>query len=343
MRSNLDLMGCILSPLERIEKIYLVDTLSACCGELHKCSHITVKPNNMELVYYIVDVFTDKPFGGNQLAVVPHAEGIDEPMLQQIAREFNFSETSFVFPPENAENDCRLRIFTPAIEVPTAGHPTIGTAYILLSEGILSPRQPGKAIFEEKVGKIGISYVFSDGSIHDIGMTQPLPVFGPSHDNLETIASVLSLPVDAIDKRYPIQSVSCGNNFLFVPVKRLSDLTVIKLRADLLEKHKEEMDSTELYVFSTQTLYPDSTTHGRMFAPLFGIAEDPVTGSASGPLGCYLVRHGISDGRAIICEQGFEIGRPGIVNVHIETARGAITSVFVSGNAVKISQGVFYL
>jgi trans-2,3-dihydro-3-hydroxyanthranilate isomerase len=138
----------------------------------------------MELVYYTTDVFTDKPFGGNQLAVFPHAGDIDESILQSIAREFNFSETSFVFPPENPKNDCRLRIFTPAREVPTAGHPTIGTAFIVLSEGILSPRIQGRAVFEERVGEILISYSQSHGEYHDIGMTQPLPVFGPVHDNL---------------------------------------------------------------------------------------------------------------------------------------------------------------
>ena len=297
----------------------------------------------MELVYYITDVFTEKPFGGNQLAVFPHARGIDESLLQQIAREFNFSETSFVFPPDHPENDCKLRIFTPAIEVPTAGHPTIGTAFILLSEGILSPHHQGSAVFEEKVGEIQISYSQRNGVYRDIGMTQPLPVFGRIHNNLDTIASILSLQVSDMDDRYPVQSVSCGNNFLFVPLKRMDDMAGIKLRTDILEKHRGELDSTELYVFSTQTLHPGSTTHGRMFAPLFGIAEDPVTGSASGPLGCYLVHHGMSDGKAIICEQGFEMGRPGIVHVNIENAGGKIKSVHVSGNAVKISRGVFFV
>ncbi|MBN1414673.1 MAG: PhzF family phenazine biosynthesis protein [Bacteroidales bacterium] len=297
----------------------------------------------MELVYYITDVFTDKPFGGNQLAVFPRAQGIAEPMLQQIARELNFSETSFVYPPENPDNDCRLRIFTPAVEVPTAGHPTIGTAFILLSEGILLLRQQGKAVFEEKVGDITITFDHLEGTYRNIGMTQPLPVFGPVHTNLNTIASILSLPVEEIDERYPVQSVSCGNNFLFIPLKSHAGMADIKVRVDLLENHKSELDSTELYVFTTETLYPGSTTHGRMFAPRFGIPEDPVTGSASGPLGCYLVKHGLSDGHGIICEQGFEMGRPGIVYVGIENVAGKIETVKVSGNAVKISKGIFYV
>ena len=163
---------------------------------------------SMELVYYIVDVFTDKPFGGNQLAVFPEAQGIDESLLQPIAGEFNFSETSFVFPPDHPGNDCKLRIFTPAHEIPTAGHPTIGTAYILFSEGILKPALKGSAVFEEKVGEIKISYTQHNGVCHDIGMTQPLPVFGPVHNNLPVIADILSLQVGDIDERYPVQSIS---------------------------------------------------------------------------------------------------------------------------------------
>jgi trans-2,3-dihydro-3-hydroxyanthranilate isomerase len=297
----------------------------------------------MEYKYYIADVFTNDAFGGNQLAVFPHAAGIPESMLQQIAREFNFSETSFVYPPGNPKNDCKLRIFTPKVEVPTAGHPTIGTAFVLLSEGILVPKKPGRAVFEEKVGEILISCLFTAGRYHDIAMTQPLPVFGPIHKNLHTIASILSLTVNDFDARCPIQSVSCGNNFLFVPVKNISSLDAIKVRTDILEKHSDELDSTEIYVFSMQTLSRDSTTHGRMFAPMFGIVEDPATGSASGPLGCYLVHHGISDGRNIVCEQGFEMGRPSIIHVKIDKSKDRISQVKVSGNAVIVAKGTFFL
>jgi trans-2,3-dihydro-3-hydroxyanthranilate isomerase len=297
----------------------------------------------MELVYFTADVFTDTPFGGNQLAVFPHAEGIGEPLMQQIAREFNFSETSFVLPPENPNNDCRLRIFTPAREVPTAGHPTVGTAFILLSEGFLSPRRPGSAVFEERVGEILISYTMAEGAYRDIGMTQPLPVFGPVYDDPTLLTSILSLQADDIDRRYPVQSVSCGNNFLFIPLKTKACMSRIKLRTDMLEKFRGKLDSTELFVFTTDTLYPDSTTHGRMFAPFYGITEDPATGSGSGPLGCYLVRQGISDGRNIICEQGFEMGRPSMIHVTIETSGGTISGVKVSGNAVKVSKGVLFV
>jgi trans-2,3-dihydro-3-hydroxyanthranilate isomerase len=154
---------------------------------------------------------------------------------------------------------------------------------------------------------------------------------------------ILSLQADDIDPEFPIQSVSCGNNFLFVPLKNKRCMASVKLRMDKLEMNREILDSTELYVFTTDTVYPHSTTHGRMFAPFYGIAEDPATGSASGPLGCYLVHYGITDGRDIICEQGFEMGRPSMIHVSIDTEGGKISCVRVSGNAVKMSKGIFFV
>ena len=141
----------------------------------------------MELKYYIADVFTDNPFGGNQLAVFPHAEGIEEPLLQKIAREFNFSETSFVFPPENPKNDCRFGSLHRALRCPL---PVIRRSELPLycsAKGCLSPTQSGRAVFEEKVGEILISWSCKDGLYHDLGMTQPLPVFGPVHDDPATL------------------------------------------------------------------------------------------------------------------------------------------------------------
>ena len=132
-------------------------------------------------------------------------------------------------------------------------------------------------------------------------------------------------------------------NWLFFPLKDMASLANIKLRVNLLENHKGALDSTELYVFSAQALYPDSTTHGRMFAPLFGITEDPATGSASGSLGCYLVQNGISYGKAIVCEQDFKMDKPVILHVAIAITGGMMKTVNVSENIVKISKGLFYV
>jgi trans-2,3-dihydro-3-hydroxyanthranilate isomerase len=293
--------------------------------------------------YYITDVFTDKQFGGNQLAVIPDGKGLDGGLMQKIAREFNFSETTFVTPPNNPENDCKVRIFTPGNEVPTAGHPTIGTTFILLSEKLLSPKESGRIIMEQKVGDILVNFKKEGNAYNSITMFQPLPEFGPVHKNIKLIAEILSVDPGDIMQGYPIQSISCGNNFLFIPVNSIKTLEKIKVRTDLLEKHGKELDTTELYVFSTETIDKNATTHGRMFAPMFGIIEDPVTGSASGPLGCYLVKYGLSDGKNIICEQGYEMGRPGTVHVTIEHEQNRISAVKVGGVGVLVGKGQLFI
>lgn len=289
--------------------------------------------------FYILDVFTDQQFGGNQLAVIPDAEGIPENKLQAVAREFNFSETTFVYPPVNPKNDFKVRIFTPGNEMPTAGHPTIGTAYTMLNLERVKTKKRGLLIFEQKVGEIPVTYSESEDTFVSLTMSQPLPVFGPVLENNELIAKILSLKPERISDKSPVQSVSCGNNFLFIPLKSIEDIRQIKVRPDKLEEYSTELDSTELYVFSGETINPAHHIHGRMFAPMFGITEDPATGSASGPLGCYLVKHGLSDGSGIICEQGFEMGRPSIVNVQINSSADTITEVLVSGECVLIAKG----
>jgi trans-2,3-dihydro-3-hydroxyanthranilate isomerase len=292
-----------------------------------------------KIIYYITDVFTDRQFGGNQLAVIPDGSGLDTEMMQKIAREFNFSETTFITPPKNPQNDCNVRIFTPGNEVPTAGHATIGTTFVLLSEGLLSPKNPGKIILEQKVGDITVVFKKEGNSYHSITMYQPLPKFGPVDENRKLIAEILSVGTDEIMKEYPIQSISCGNNFLFIPVNSIKTLEKIKIRTDLLEKHEKDLDTTEFYIFSMETAGKNATTHGRMFAPLFGITEDPATGSASGPLGCYLVRYGLSDGKDVICEQGYEMGRPSTVHVTIEHEQNRITEVKVGGKTTLVGRG----
>ncbi len=308
-------------------------------GEIMK----TQKKSGMNIEYYTVDVFTDKPFGGNQLAVIPDARGISGSLMQKIAKEFNFSETTFVLPPDNPQNDCRFRIFTPGMEIPTAGHPTVGTVYVLLNHTGIYPKHEQYMMVEQKIGDIKVTFRKESGKHKQITMSQPLPVFGEINENYNRIAEILSLSHSDIVQNYPMQAVSCGNNFLFIPLRSLEAIKKIRVRTDLLDYYSDQHSTTELYVFTMETENPSSTTHGRMFAPLFDIPEDPATGSASGPLGCYLVKYGLSDGQKIICEQGFEIDRPGIINVQVEHAADKITKVLVGGNAVLISKGEMIL
>ena len=296
-----------------------------------------------QIKYFTVDVFTSQRFGGNQLAVVPDASEVPEDLLQKIAREFNFSETTFVYPPDNPSNDCKVRIFTPGLEVPMAGHPTIGTVYILLSQNLILPKNQGIFMIEEKVGDIRVDFIKDKAGYHSITMSQPMPQFGPVEKDYKLVAGILTIDPDEIDRRYPIQSVSCGNNFLFIPLKNLTVIHKASIRNELLKAARMQLDSTELFIFTAETVFQASDFHCRMFAPLFGVPEDPATGSAAGPFGCYLVRNGMSDGTQIIIEQGFEISRPSILKVHIEGKKEDITGVKVSGDVVLVSEGKLYI
>lgn len=289
--------------------------------------------------YFTVDVFTSERFGGNQLAVFPDAREIPESSLQKIAREFNFSETTFVYPPDNKENDCKVRIFTPGIEVPMAGHPTIGAVYVLLNMGFIKPKNNNYLILEEKVGDIRVDFMKGNTGFHSITMSQPLPKFGPIEKNLGLIAGLLSIRIEDINQNIPVQSVSCGNNFLFIPLLHLTVMHQISVKNDLLKSVKSQIDSTELFVFTPETIYPDSDFHCRMFAPLFGVTEDPATGSAAGPFGCYLVKNNISAKKEFVIEQGFEMMRPSFLKVKIEESNDQISGVKVRGDAVFVCEG----
>jgi trans-2,3-dihydro-3-hydroxyanthranilate isomerase len=157
------------------------------------------------------------------------------------------------------------------------------------------------------------------------------------------VSGILSLKSDEINQKYPIQSVSCGNNFLFVPLKNLTAVHKTSIRMELLKAAGMHLDSTELFVFTAETVYNTSDFHCRMFAPLFGVPEDPATGSAAGPFGCYLVQNDICEGSQIIIEQGLEMSRPSILKVHIEGKKDDITRVQVSGDVVLVSEGNLFI
>lgn len=266
--------------------------------------------------YTLVDVFTDKKFGGNQLAVFRDGRGIDERTMQAIAKELNLPETVFVLPAER-DGDQRVRIFTPARELPFAGHPTVGCAYVL-AEG-----KDADLRLEEKVGTLTVTVRagFSE-------MEQPLPTFESVADRT-TVAASVSLEIGDLDAALPIEIGSSGNRFMFIAVPGL----------DAVRRASPRGLTEAAYIFSTQTVEPGSTVHGRMYAPWQGIAEDPATGSAAGPLGAYLVRHGLSDGKAIVAEQGYEMGRPSLLHVRVGGTREKITSVHVGGRCAPAGGG----
>ncbi len=300
-----------------------------------------------KLRYFLVDVFTETVFGGNQLAVFPAGQEVPEHLMPRIAKELNLSETTYVLPPVNPQNDIKLRIFTPGKELPMAGHPTVGTAYVLLQQGILAAAGRSQLIFEEGVGDIIVDFEHDGNNPGLITMTQPLPEFGVTFTDTQILADLLSVAPEDIATSSPAQVVSCGVPYFYVPLKSLAAVSKAKLRLDVLENQLAHIGTDSIFLFSTETETPAATVHGRMFAPAFGIPEDPATGSAAGPLGCYLVNYGLVPRDAteikIVAEQGFEMGRPSILYVTISQEENKITTVKVGGKSVAVGEGYIYL
>ena len=296
--------------------------------------------------YYLVDVFTDNVFGGNQLAVFPKGEEVPEHLMQQIAKELNLSETTFVLPPVNPQNDIKLRIFTPDQELPMAGHPTIGTAFVLLQQELLTTAGRNPLVFEEGVGDIPVAFEQNGQQLGLITMTQPLPKFGEIVTDIQILADLLSINPENILPEPPAQVVSCGVPYLCVPLKNLAAVKKARLRNEVFENQLSHIGSQSVFLFSMETENPANTVHGRMFAPAFGIPEDPATGSACGPLGCYLVQHKLVPEQPvanIVCEQGYEMGRPSLLYLTIGQESNTITQVKVGGKSVLVGEGYFYL
>jgi trans-2,3-dihydro-3-hydroxyanthranilate isomerase len=236
-----------------------------------------------------------------------------------------------------------VRIFTPGAELPMAGHTTVGTAFVLTRERLIEKQGVETTVyFEEGIGRVPVSIRFDNGAPGLIRMTQPLPTFGPQVRDTSSIAAMLSLDPAAIDPQLPVEVVSCGVPFLFVPVVDLHAIKSIRLRTDIWERVAAEIKLSEIFVFTREVETEGSTVHSRMFAPAFGVPEDPATGAASGPLGCYLVTHGLVPAAAtahIVSEQGIEMGRPSFIRIEIDQEDGRITGVRVGGRCVFMGQG----
>jgi trans-2,3-dihydro-3-hydroxyanthranilate isomerase len=291
--------------------------------------------------YHLADVFTDRAFGGNPLAVFLDGRGLSDSLMQAIAKEFNLSETTFVLPPENPANDFRVRIFTPAEELPMAGHPTVGTTFVLTRAGLVRPSTGRTRItLEEGVGPIPVAIDWENGKPSFIEMQQPLPKFGPSFEDRAGIAEMLSLETEAVRADLPVQVVSCGVPFLFVPVKTLEAMRRIRFRHDVEERLK--LPEQNVFVFSTETEFAGSAVHSRMFSPSLGVQEDAATGGATGPLGCYLVRHNVIPSKnelRCVSEQGIEMGRPSFLHIRIKHSAGEIAAVHVGGTCCYMGTG----
>jgi trans-2,3-dihydro-3-hydroxyanthranilate isomerase len=293
------------------------------------------------LHYHRVDVFTDRAFGGNPLAVFTNGRGLDTETMQAIAKEFNLSETTFVLPPDDPKHDWRVRIFTPGSELPIAGHPTVGTSFVLAREHLI-PRDARETniVLEEGVGPVPVRVEFEGGEPSFAEMTQPLPAFGAQLEDRRSVAAMLSLEESDLEVDLPAQIVSCGVSFMYVPLRNLDAARRARPRVDLMERVAEEHGvPPEVIVFTREVEHDGSAVHSRMFAPSLGIPEDPATGAASGPLGCYLVKYGVFPDGNIVSEQGVEMGRPSFIHIKIESEGEHITAVRVGGRCHFAGEG----
>jgi trans-2,3-dihydro-3-hydroxyanthranilate isomerase len=295
-----------------------------------------------------VDVFTDRPFGGNPLAVFPEAEGLTTGEMQQLAREMNLSETTFVLPPQAEGADFRVRIFTPAKELPFAGHPVVGTHWVLTHLGRVDLHEPvTRVCFELGVGVLPADLHVAGGRVERVVMTQDRPAFLEVLADIDDLAQGLGLPPEAISGTgLPVQVVSTGVPQMMVPVRSLAEVQALDaagLNVAALNRASHAVGTDCVMVFTFETEMPGATVHTRMFAPALGVPEDPATGSANGALGAYLVHHRavpVDATTYMLSEQGAEIGRPSKLYIQVDSAGGQITAVRVGGQVVPVARGV---
>ncbi|MEK9139957.1 MAG: PhzF family phenazine biosynthesis protein [Nitrospirota bacterium] len=296
------------------------------------------------LKFYQADVFTSQPFGGNPVAVFPDADGLADNELQQIAREMNLSETVFVFPPTDPAAVARLRIFTPTQEIPFAGHPVLGTFYVLAQLGRIATQEQVTHVTQEcNIGLFSVELHVEQSRVARVVMSQPKPEFLDPIDDVYLVGGALGLPKHVIaDRKWPLQVVSTGLPVLIVPVRTLTAVRSISPDASAIINVCERFGANGIMVFTTVTVESFASVHARMFAPKIGILEDPATGSAGGALGAYLVQNGVVEvgpRTDILIEQGYEIDRPSRILVQVESDDDVIQGVKVGGHCVMVVEG----
>jgi trans-2,3-dihydro-3-hydroxyanthranilate isomerase len=298
--------------------------------------------------YIHLDVFTDRVLSGNQLAVFLDGRGLTSATMQEIAKEMNFSETTFVLPAERAGTDLRVRIFTPGEELPMAGHPTIGTVFALARSGVLAP--PIAAVtLGLNVGPTPVSLHWDDERLTFAWMTQLRPTFGePIADPAAVAAPLRVAPESITSTRLPVQMVSCGTPLLLVPLATRTAVDNASFDTNAYEAFRgvTGCDDLPVYLFSTEAGADNATAYSRMFAPGFGVPEDAATGGACGPLGCYLVKHRVVSPEragAMLNVQGVKMGRPSRMHISLTLQNGDFATVRVGGEAVIAGEGTLYL
>ncbi len=288
------------------------------------------------LKFYLLDVFAEEKYAGNQLAVVRNARALSSVLMQKIANEMHFSETTFILSDEERDGGYDVRIFTPANELPFAGHPTLGTAYVIKHH--IVNRTVKKVLLNLKVGQIPVTFEKDDAGEEVLWMRQISPNFGEMFD-AAGISEALCLDVKDLDRRFPVREVSTGIPFIIVPLKSLD---AVKRARVNWERHEKLMKPAEagILVFSSETYGKENDLNVRVFVDLYGIPEDPATGSGNGCLAGYLshYRYFGNDDVDVRVEQGCEIGRPSLLHLRAGKSENKI-QVHVGGKVVMVASG----
>jgi len=286
------------------------------------------------------DVFTDKKFAGNQLAVLLDARGLSTEEMQTITREFNLSETTFVLPAEDDANTARVRIFTVGYEMPFAGHPTVGTAIAIAR----LREQFGELRLELNAGLFPVDVKHEDGKFFAEFKNPNLPKETGAAPSAEAIEAALSLPKGSVDKgEHKPRKIGAGVNYIYARAP-LAVVQAARLNSAAFEELKLD-ETVGLYLYATEGEDWDSAYHARMFAPGAGVNEDPATGSAAAAFpGQIALSEKLADGEhRWVIEQGFEMGRPSRIIARVETQDGAVTSVRIGGEAVPVQKGQIFV
>lgn len=304
-------------------------------------------PNRHRFV--TLDVFTSSAFGGNQLAVFPDASGIPEDALVRITREFNFAEVTFCYPPANPAHTKRVRIFTPAHEIPFAGHPTVGTAIALVELGLAGAHagDTAKLVLEEGVGPVPVAVRRSPGAAPFAQFsTARLAEVGPPPPSRDALAAVLSISAeDILATQMAAENVSCGLPFLLVPLRSVDAVSRSRVQMEKWEATLKSEWAPDVFLFARKPEGGNAHFHARMFGPGMNVPEDPATGSASACLAGYLAARAAQQDGALrwTVDQGVEMGRPSRIEIEADKSAGAVIAIRVGGSAVMVTEGVFAL